>query len=166
MEKVNFEKVETKQQLYDMSEMATKILKEYYDPIVGEEINGVMLKSFQSVEGISKEIDEGGEYYFVRLNDQRIGFLAIEAKKDYMYLSKFYLLGSQRGKGYASQMFEFIKQKTTEAGKDNIILYVNAANEDTIARYKHFGFVIKEDVKRKVGDDMYVHDYIMQNKLA
>lgn len=166
MEKVEFEKVQSNQQLIDVSDMATKILKEYYDPIVGEEINGVMLKSFQSVEGISKEIAEGGEYYFVLNGEKRIGFVAVENKKDYFYLSKFYLLEEYRGKGYASQMFAFVKQKAIDAGKNNIILYVNAANSDTIARYKHFGFEFKEDVKRQVGENMFVHDYIMQNKLA
>lgn len=166
MEKLDFELVKSHEQIKDMSDMATKILKAYYDPIVGEKINGVMLKSFQSVEGISKEINEGGEYYFVLNGKKRIGFVAVENKKDYFYLSKFYLLEEYRGKGYASQMYNFVRQKAIQANQNKIILYVNAANSDTIARYKHFGFEIREDVQRNVGDDMFVHDYIMQNNLA
>lgn len=166
MQKVEFEKVTTKTQLEDMSELATKILKAYYDPIVGEEINGAMLKSFQSVEGINKEIEEGGEYYFVTHEGARIGFVAVEPKKEYYYLSKFYLLEEYRGKGLASQMFSFVKEKALKSGYDKIILNVNAANADTIARYKHFGFVVKKDIQRQVGEDMYVHDYVMQNDIA
>lgn len=166
MEKVEFEKVASQAQLEDMSSLATKILKAYYDPIVGEEINGAMLKSFQSVEGISKEIQEGGEYFFVTLKGERIGFVAVEPKKEYYYLSKFYLLEEYRGRGLASKMFAFVKDKALKAGYDKIILNVNAANSDTIERYKHFGFVVKEDIQRNVGKDMYVHDYVMQNDIA
>lgn len=166
MEKINFEKVENKTQLEDMSALATKILKAYYDPIVGEKINGAMLKSFQSVEGISKEIEEGGEYYFVTLGEKRVGFVAVEPKKDYYYLSKFYLLEEFRGRGLASQMFAFVKDKALKCGYGKIILNVNAANADTIARYKHFGFVVKKDIQRQVGDGMFVHDYVMQNDIA
>lgn len=166
MQKIQFEKVENKNQLEDMSKLATKILKAYYDPIVGEKINGAMLKAFQSVEGIGKEIKEGGEYYFVKLDDERIGFVAIEPKKEYMYLSKFYLLEEYRGKGLASQMFAFVKHNALECGLKKIILNVNAANSDTIERYKHFGFVVKDDIQRSVGEGMYVHDYVMQNDIA
>lgn len=166
MEKVEFEKAQDKKQIEDMSELATNILKEYYDPIVGEKINGAMLRSFQSVEGISKEISEGGEYYFVTLGGERIGFVAVEPKKEYYYLSKFYLIASYRGKGFASQMFAFVKDKALKSGYVKIILNVNAANADTIERYKHFGFEVKDEIHRHVGDGMYVHDYVMQNDIA
>lgn len=162
MQKIQLIMVESKQQLIEMSKLATKILKEHYDPIVGEETNSHMLKKYQSVEGIEKEIKEGAKYYFAQLDNQIIGFLAIQPKEGYMYLSKFYLLKEYRGQGLSSLMFDFVKEQTKDCGLNNIRLNVNAGNNNTIDTYKHFGFWIIEDIRKDVGDGYCVHDYVMQ----
>ena len=46
----------------EMSEMATEILREHYDPIVGKTQNDYMLKKFQSVDAIRGQLEQGYQY--------------------------------------------------------------------------------------------------------
>ena len=43
----------------EMSEMATAILREHYDPIIGKEQNDYMLDMFQSVEAVMEQLSHG-----------------------------------------------------------------------------------------------------------
>ena len=159
---MEFVKINSKADVEKMSKLATKIMKEHYDPIVGSEVNDHMLKKYQSVEGITLEIQEGAEYFFVRDDGADIGFIAIDAKQDYMYLSKFYLAKEFRGRGLATQMMDFVKDRTAKGGFAYIKLNVNADNCKTVATYRHFGFDVVEEIMRGVGDGYAVHDYVMR----
>jgi len=148
--------------LEEMSELATQIMKEHYDPIVGSEINDHMLGKFQSVEGIEREIDGGAEYFFATVAGEKAGFVAVEAKDGYLYLSKFYLHKDFRGKGLASAMMDFVKRQAAVKGLKRIRLNVNAANDDSIKIYLRFGFVVTERYQRDVGNGFAVDDYVME----
>ena len=156
-----FNKVNTKEDIENMSKLATGIMKKHYDPIVGSKTNDHMLEKYQSVRGITEEIDGGAEYYFVCLDKESIGFVAVDPKVDYLYLSKFYLALDYRGKGYASEMMAFVKDYAKARGLDKIKLNVNADNVNTVGAYKHFGFEVVEEYQRDVGDGYSVHDYVM-----
>lgn len=54
----------------EMSEMATEIVREHFDPIIGKAQNDYMLKLFQTKEAIKKQLEDGYRYFFVR-NDGR-----------------------------------------------------------------------------------------------
>ena len=97
--------------IYSLSRLATEIVREHYDPIIGKEQNDYMLKKFQSVEGIKSQFDNGYEYYFLYLKDenQNIGFIGLCEEKKKLFLSKFYIKKEHRNKGYGKQAFEFIK---------------------------------------------------------
>ena len=162
MQEIRLIKMQTKEQLAEMSALATSVLREHYDPIVGKKTNDHMLEKYQSVRGIKEECDLGAEYYFSTLGGKNIGFVAIDAKRDYLYLSKFYLVKEYRGHGYSSIMMDFVKKQAVEKGKSSIRLNVNAANENTIATYRHFGFDVIQELQKDVGDGFSVHDYVMQ----
>ena len=57
-----------------MSALASGIVKEYYDPLLGAEQNDYMIEMFQSARSIAGQLDEGKRYFFVRLADEDIGF--------------------------------------------------------------------------------------------
>ncbi|MDE5755839.1 MAG: GNAT family N-acetyltransferase [Clostridia bacterium] len=156
-----FNKVNTHQDIEQMSRLATDIMKKHYDPIVGSKVNDHMLEKYQSVRGITDEIKGGAEYYFVCLDGEDIGFVAVDAKAEYLYLSKFYLDFDHRGKGYASEMMAFVKDYAKARGLKSIKLNVNADNTHSVGAYKHFGFEVIEEYQRDVGDGFSVHDYVM-----
>ena len=157
-----FNKVNTYQDIERMSRLATGIMKKHYDPIVGSEVNDHMLEKYQSVRGITDEINGGAEYYCVCLDGEDIGFVAVDDKVDYLYMSKFYLDIAHRGKGYASEMMAFVKNYAKSRGLNTIKLNVNADNTHTVGAYKHFGFKVIEEYHRDVGDGYSVHDFVME----
>ncbi|MDE6884486.1 MAG: GNAT family N-acetyltransferase [Clostridia bacterium] len=157
-------RIKSSEEISKVSKLAMEIMKEHYDPIVGSEVNDHMLKKFQSVEGITAEMEDGAEYYFVNANGEHVGFVAVQPKEDYLYLSKFYLAKRHRGKGYAKDMMAFVKDRAKSCNLDSIMLNVNADNAATVETYRHFKFEIVEEIWREVGEGYCVHDYVMQYK--
>ena len=74
-----------------MSELATNIVREHFDPIIGKAQNDYMISKFQTPESIADALYHGYRYYFVKDGDRIVGFSAFVKKDDEMYLSKFYL---------------------------------------------------------------------------
>ena len=61
MEKIEIKEV-TKEEIEPLSVLATSILREHYDPIVGVEQNNYMLNKFQSVQEINDQFNHGYIY--------------------------------------------------------------------------------------------------------
>ena len=143
----------------EMSKMATEIIREHFDPIIGKSQNDYMLKRFQSVEAIANQLAQGYRYYFVQENSQNIGFIAFYPKNDAMYLSKFYLYKNMRGKGYAHQMLSFVIDETKKARLNAIELNVNRFNSACQA-YEKLGFKIVRTEKNDIGNGFFMDDYV------
>ena len=158
---MNFEKLQLSDEskIIEMSEMATEILREHYDPIVGKTQNDYMLKKFQSADSIRNQLEEGYQYYFVSENGRSIGFLAFYPKTDFMYLSKLYLYKKERGKGYSRNMLDFVIMKAKEEGLTAIELNVNKHNSTTLI-YEKLGFKILRSEKNDIGQGYYMDDYV------
>lgn len=144
-----------------MSRLATAIVREHYDPIIGTEQNDYMLKKYQSAEAIEKQIAEGSMYYFVRADEEPVGFISIVPYESEMYLDKFYLRKDMRGKGIAHHMLEHIISQTEKAGFDRIMLNVNK-NNPSVGVYEKLGFINEESVKQDIGGGFYKDDYIFR----
>ncbi|MBR4557767.1 MAG: GNAT family N-acetyltransferase [Clostridiales bacterium] len=148
------------QEIKQMSEMATDILRDYYDPIIGKEQNDYMLNMFQSVASIRDQLAHGYHYYFVRDDDgKNLGFFAFYPRGNALYLSKFYLYKDQRGKGYARSILEFLKAQAKELDLGRIELNVNR-NNDTRFIYEKLGFTVAWEEKNDIGNGFYMDDYV------
>ena len=145
----------------EMSGMATAILREYYDPLLGKEQNDYMLDLFQSVRGITDQLRHGYRYYFVREDGRNIGFMAFFPREDHMYLSKLYLYREERGRGHAREMLEFVAGKAREEGLRAIELNVNKYNR-TVRIYEKLGFRIRRAEKNDIGSGYYMDDYVFR----
>ena len=143
----------------EMSDMATAIVREHFDPLIGKEQNDYMLALFQSRDAIRRQLETGYRYYFVRLEGRNIGFVAFYPKDDSMYLSKFYLYREARGKGYSRRMMDFVIRETRSAGLAGIELNVNR-NNSACRAYEHLGFKIIRSEKNDIGRGFYMDDYV------
>lgn len=143
----------------EMSEMATAILREHYDPIIGKEQNDYMLDMFQSVEAVKEQLDHGYNYYFAKHEGQNAGFLAFYPREGALYLSKLYLYKDQRGKGFSRVMLEFLKEKAKELGLNRIELNVNR-NNPSVQIYEKLGFTVAWEEKNDIGNGFYMDDYV------
>lgn len=147
----------------EMSELAAKIVKEHYDPILGEIQNDYMINKFQSAIGIKEQLEQGYNYYFVTtLNSENIGFIAFYPREKNVYLSKFYLHKDYRGRGISKDMLEFVIEKTKKLGLCSIILNVNKYNEIAISAYEKLGFVRIDEEKNDIGNGYYMDDYVYE----
>lgn len=164
---MEFQKIALKDSLAiaRLSCIASEIVKEYYDPIIGSAMNDYMIAIFQSVSAITYQLLGGYQYYFVKDNDTILGFLAWYPQGKVLHLSKFYLYGHQRGKGYGRQMLDFLIQ----LGKDNdlkiIELNVNRRNP-TIQTYQKFGFTIIGEENNNIGNGYVMNDHVLVRNIV
>lgn len=159
--------IEDTDAIEELSILASSIVKEHFDPIIGSEQNDYMIKKFQSVSSITEQLGHGYQYYFV-CNDmeERIGFLAFYMRGTELYLSKFYLLRSQRGKGISRQMLDFVIKEAKKADAKSITLNVNR-NNSAIYVYEKLNFRKIREEKNDIGNgffmDDYVYEYVLEN---
>ena len=131
----------------EMSGMATAILREYYDPLLGKEQNDYMLDLFQSVRGITDQLRHGYRYYFVREDGRNIGFMAFFPREDHMYLSKLYLKKEFRGKGIGAKMLEHVEGIARRSGAACVHLEVNVLRTTAQEFYRSHGYEVKEQLE-------------------
>lgn len=159
---LQFEQVtaENVPQITALSALATAIVREHFDPIIGKAQNDYMLQKFQTVEAIGQQLAQGYQYYVVH-NKQchAVGFLAFYPRQRDLYLSKFYLQKDERGQGYARAMLQFVIEQAALAGKDKIVLNVNR-NNPVVPVYEHLGFVKTGEEKNDIGSGFFMDDFV------
>ncbi|MGN1154630.1 MAG: GNAT family N-acetyltransferase [Agathobacter sp.] len=148
-----------KKRMKKMSDMATEIVREHFDPIIGKAQNDYMIEKFQTTAAIKEQLKHGYNYYFVSSMGQQIGFLAFYPKDKVMYLSKLYLYKEYRGKGYSRQMLDFVIQNAKMAGLTSIELNVNR-NNSAIYAYEKLGFKVIRTEKNDIGAGFFMDDYV------
>ena len=91
--------LEEKEKIRDLSEFASKIVKEHFDSIIGAAQNDYMISKFQTPESIEEQIKHGYEYYEVfadcidHEDGRRIGFVSIFfAPFSFRYVNYIYII--------------------------------------------------------------------------
>lgn len=155
-------KVKTKKQIEETSRLANEIWHEHYSSIISEEQIDYMVDKFQSAEMITKQIKkEKYEYYNFVDNGKSVGYFGfVEQDGDVLFLSKIYLLKSERGKGFSRKAFEFLKEEAKSRGLSKIWLTVNKGNKHSIEIYKKFGMYIERTQIADIGEDFVMDDYV------
>lgn len=82
-----------------LAEKANEIWHEYFIPIIGLEQVEYMVEKFQSVKGLTQQINQGYSYYFALVDDSVVGYFGVQPQCDKLFLSKLYLEKQSRGKG-------------------------------------------------------------------
>ena len=150
----------------EMSDLASKIVKEHYDPILGEKQNNYMIDKFQSPNAIKEQLEQGYKYYFVsEEKGEKIGFIAYYLRKNDLYISKFYLHKDYRNKGISKDMLEFLTEKTKESRMKYLILNVNKYNEIAITAYEKLGFIRVGKEKNDIGNGYFMDDYVYSKEV-
>lgn len=151
-------KKDNKETILKLSNLASMIVKEHYDPILGASQNDYMIEKFQSARSITEQLENGYSYYLVE-NQEKVGFIAYYIRENDLYLSKFYLRKDQRGKGISKDMLKFVIKKAKEANRFSIVLNVNKEN-NAIYVYEKLGFVRIGAEKIDIGNNYFMDDFI------
>ena len=148
----------------EMSRMATEIIREHFDPLVGKAQNDYMIGRFQTEEAIREQLRHGYRYFFVKERERNVGFLAYCPRGQVLYLSKFYLYRAERGRGLSRKMLEFLIRRAWEENLTSIELNVNRHNS-AVAVYERLGFTRLREEKNDIGSGFFMDDYVYGMKL-
>ena len=148
-----------------LSSLATSILREHFDPIIGKTQNDYMLEKYQSINAIKHQFEKDYLYFWVKYENKNAGFIAFYPIENKLYLSKFYLEREYRGKNISRKMFEFIVNYAKQKKLISIYLNVNKNNEIPIKVYEHFGFIKIREEKNDIGNGFYMDDYVYEYEI-
>ena len=146
----------------ELSALSASIWKEHYDPIIGAEQNDYMIEKFLSPSAIREQLSQNISCYLVSVDGSGIGFIAFYPRGTELYLSKFYLHKSQRGKGISRQMMDFVKAEAGKINASSVTLNVNKHNDLAIAVYERLGFCRIREEKIDIGSGWYMDDYVYE----
>ncbi len=152
----------TKSHYTIISKLATIVWTEHYTPIIGSKQVTYMLDKYQSENAIEKQINEGAYYFLIRYNGKDVGYFSYYKKETSLFLSKFYVLNSYRGKSIGKKAISFIEKKTNELNCNTISLTVNKYNSNSIKAYEKMGFKKIKDIVTDIGNGFVMDDFFMK----
>ncbi|MBT8260850.1 MAG: GNAT family N-acetyltransferase, partial [Bacteroidia bacterium] len=100
-------------QLQTIEDLANIIWNEHYTPIIGKAQVNYMLEKFQSVDAMKQQLEDGYKYYIIKYNEESIGYIAFKIESGNLFLSKIYILKTQRGKGFGKETMNFISNQAS-----------------------------------------------------
>lgn len=164
--KTELERAGTKEHAARIFGLATVIWTEHYTPIIGEAQVKYMLEVYHSEKNIACEIAcAKAEYSILVSGGKDAGYLAVERHGSDLYLSKFYVLKSLRGRGLGRFMEGAVVQRACETGLKRIFLHVNKNNTDAIRVYEKMGYAIAGGRVKEIGGGFVMRDYVMEKLL-
>jgi Acetyltransferases len=162
---ITFLPVKTEEQINHLAQIADEVWHEHFIQILTVNQIDYMVDKFQSVHAMTEQMQQGYQYFFLRLEDQNIGYTGIKIDEDKLFLSKLYILKKFRGQGYASKAFTFLEEFCKERGLHAIWLTVNRFNENTIQVYRKKGFETIRTQVADIGNGFVMDDYIMEKEV-
>lgn len=156
------EKVTEENQVMIITGLARVIWNEHFTPIIGKAQVDYMLDKFQSKKAITEQIENGFMYFLIKENGDDIGYIGVFTEMDRLFLSKLYIVSTERGRGSGSKAVAFLEKLAVELGAKKISLTVNRYNLATIEVYKRLGFNITESMVQDIGDGFVMDDYRME----
>ncbi len=160
---LNYKKA-TEKDIPVIKQLADRIWKKHYVPIIGTEQVEFMLNKMYSTESIAQQMHDEQNYTLVYDKETPIGYIALSTKDNKNYfLHKFYIEVGEQGKGIGSQLLDYIigTMKTVET----IELTVNRQNFKSINFYFKHGFIIKEVADFDIGNGFFMNDFVMIKRL-
>lgn len=153
-------------QISIINNLAEQIWHEHFTPIIGQQQVLYMLEKFQSATVISQQIANGFSYFLFKNQNGYIGYMAISITPNSLFLSKLYILSTQRRKGHAQQALEYLEPLAIQNNASNILLTVNKHNAVAIKAYEKLGFTISNTVIKDIGNGFVMDDYEMIKKVC
>lgn len=159
--------VSTPDDIAIVENLAQEIWREHFTSIIGEAQVEYMLDKFQNAEAMTKQLDNGWEYYLATLDNNPVAYAGLIHEKDNkkMMLSKIYVIKSARGRGVGNSILDFVERKCELEGFITIWLTVNRFNKGPIEWYERHGFETVDEVKKDIGGGYFMDDFIMEKSI-
>ena len=158
----------TRADIPQVIELAGRIWREHYPPIVGAAQVEYMLRNRYTEANLLADVGAGDRWFDVlNVDGESAGFLrcAIEAPGE-LRLREIYLEARWRGRGLGRRLLEHAEALARAAGCRRIFLTVNKRNAVAIRAYERFGFTIRDSLIIDIGGGFVMDDYRMVKELA
>jgi len=163
---IQIKPVTTESEINEIAGLAKIIWNDHYVSIIGKDQVNYMLGKYQTPKAISAQIDKDGfEYLLIIADELTVGYIGIIQRHNELFLSKFYILDSERGKGIGHAGLEFLKSRCQASGTDFITLTVNKNNLSAILAYEKMGFEKYGEVESDIGAGYVMDDYLMRLRI-
>lgn len=155
----------TEADISEIFRLAEASWQAHYPAIIGQEQVDYMLARFYNDESLLQQMREGQRFYFITLEGERVGFVAISSPgkhflaPDSHFIHKFYLHPAQQNKGVGAAAFQALVDVEPEA--QTIRLQVNRGNFKPINFYFKLGFRIESVGDFSIGDGYEMNDFVM-----
>ena len=145
--------------------LAAEIWREHYTDMIGAGQVEYMLENFQSAEAITRQIENEGYRYFVAEEDGDFlgyGALQMSADSNRLFLSKFYVRKSARGRGIGRQLLRYAVSCFDVKPAMTVWLTVHKGNVASLAAYEKLGFTLAGDFVIDIGNGYVMDDYRLE----
>lgn len=148
-----------------IEDLAKKIWHQHYPDIIGLDQVEYMLNKFNSAKAIEHDVKTGSQFYYLTFNKVPVGYTAIKAEADILFLSKLYVSEAFRGKGIGKRALNFIDEEAKKLQRSSIRLKVNKYNTASIAAYEKLGFKTIKASVTDIGNGFIMDDFDMEKRL-
>jgi len=165
---IEIRKVISEKDISETARLAHAIWTDHYVPIIGQAQVSYMLDKFQSNAEITRQINDGYEYYLAADGDSFLGYLALipDVQKASLMISKIYVKSELRGGGVGHKLLDLAEAICSERGFTTIWLTVNKYNRNSIAWYERMGFVNVEAMVQDIGQGYVMDDFKMEKLIV
>jgi GNAT superfamily N-acetyltransferase len=145
-----------------ISQLAGKIWREHYPPIISVEQINFMLQSRYSEDAIKNGMEGREKYFLAYVGDEPIAYASIELMDGYYYLHKFYNDVSKHRQGIGTAFFNYVLTEVDTSLP--IRLQVNRKNFKAVNFYFQMGFFIESVGDFDIGGGFYMNDFVMKKE--
>lgn len=142
-------------------DLAQRIWRAHYPPVIGREQTEYMLGLNYSLESLQRQMESEGQiFWLVMEHEQEAGFVAVSDQGEGRYfIHKFYLDNEKRGRGLGKRVFEALIDHYPALREFR--LTVNRQNYKSINFYFRIGFLIEICVDIPIGGGFVMNDFQM-----
>ena len=153
----------SKEDLWQVRELALKIFPVTYKEIVEEEQIDYMMELFYTPENLVKQFESGQIFLVIDKEGTASGYASytlLNEKGNYK-LNKIYVDTSLQGKGLGKNLLNDVISRVKIAGGKSLQLNVNKYNK-AVGFYKSMGFVVKKEELLDIGRGYFMDDFVME----
>ncbi len=160
-------KVENDRQIERLACLAREIWTNHFGPMFSRKILNVIIERVQSKEAIAEQMDDGLSYYLIPGKRSPVGYFAysLSAPESELFLSKLYVLASERRKGVGWQVIRHLESICRNETLSTIRLTVYHKNTSAVEAYRKMGFNTLGTIHRDLGNGIAFDDIVMQKTI-
>src|SRR5258708_1196035 len=149
----------TRDQFETMEALGRRIVPDFYAQYLPPECGTWLREASHSLEVFEAQVGEGYRHYMVEVDDEAIGYFALDDENRTMVLTQFYLLKEWRGRGFGQGVMDFVHKEADELHVRRVEVLVLRKNTAAVGLYRKNGYDITAEVITPMGQGQTVEDY-------